>query len=435
VTREFRAQATDKALRQAGGVRVSIAAVAREITEHGQGGRASSLQRPDQPAQSWQRGGEAGAAGEALVFGVHRGGVRLALGECFNLRKIVTVLFTGYKLRRMGKIAGGTHAAEIPPDEKAAKPRSGAIDLLRVLGIAAVVIGHVYYNPTVEKALYTWHVPVFFFLTGYLWSPGRTLRTEVSNRVRTIAVPYLSWLAIILAAYVVFALTTGQIGPGTIMRPIYGGYFAVRPFSAFWFMTVLFFLAIFYRLIERLPILAQMAFVLAGLTAGFIFGEYLAMTPLSIGSAWPCLAFVIAGRAFRFWDLRMRHHLLVGLGLIATSVALIVTNVSAPLNIKAGDYGTPVLSVLVACALSGGGIVVARAVLAHLPARITEIVTRLALAGFVVVLSHAIVLWILGTTSAGGVLDLVLTLVLPWLLGLATVSTPLAPWLAGVTRK
>jgi acyltransferase len=340
------------------------------------------------------------------------------------------------KIRTMGNIAANGHGAGNVLNQTVTRSRSGAIDFLRVLGVAAVVVGHVYYNPVLVKTLFPWHVPLFFFLTGYLWSSGRTVWAEFGNRFRTIALPYLSWLAIILIAWVCFALaTTGSFSRAFVKDTLYGGYFAVRPFSAFWFMTVLFFVTILYRVVERVPITAQLAFAVVGLSSGYMFGERLAMTPLSIGSAWPCLAFVIAGRAFRMWDARMTYRLVIALVLIAVSAVLVASGISAPVNIKVGDYGTPVLSVLVACALSGGSILLARAAFDRLPAWVSRFVTHLALAGFVVVLSHAVVLWIMGTSNAGGIFDLFLTLGLPWLLGWIIVKTPLAPWLAGVAPK
>lgn len=49
-----------------------------------------------------------------------------------------------------------------------------------------------------------------------------------------------------------------------------------------------------------------------------------------------------------------------------------------------------------------------------------------------VVLVHAVPLLILDTTSAGGVLDLVIALVGSWVLGLALLRTWLSPWVASV---
>lgn len=72
--------------------------------------------------------------------------------------------------------------------------RAVGIDIGRFLGICAIVVGHLSSTPWVAKATFTWHVPVFFFLTGVLWSPGATVRQDVVKRVVSLGRPYLAWL-------------------------------------------------------------------------------------------------------------------------------------------------------------------------------------------------------------------------------------------------
>jgi acyltransferase len=88
------------------------------------------------------------------------------------------------------------------------------IDALRIVAIAVVVVAHVWTdNYALRLASYTWHVPVFFFLSGYLVSPGRPLRRELAARWRTLGVPYIVWLVLItLLVATAGWWTTGVLG-------------------------------------------------------------------------------------------------------------------------------------------------------------------------------------------------------------------------------
>jgi fucose 4-O-acetylase-like acetyltransferase len=44
--------------------------------------------------------------------------------------------------------------------------RSGAIDLVRIIAVAAIVAGHAFTREVTAVWLYTWHVTVLFVISG-----------------------------------------------------------------------------------------------------------------------------------------------------------------------------------------------------------------------------------------------------------------------------
>ena len=74
--------------------------------------------------------------------------------------------------------------------------RNLGIDLLRVFSIFMVVVGHAGYFPNSEL-LTIWRMPLFFMLSGFFFTPGRTLFSEFSRRWDTLLIPYLAWSVII----------------------------------------------------------------------------------------------------------------------------------------------------------------------------------------------------------------------------------------------
>jgi acyltransferase len=311
-------------------------------------------------------------------------------------------------------------------------PRSGAIDAVRVLGIIAIVAGHVWGHQTTHNLLYAWHVPVFFFLTGYFWTPGRAVVQEARKRWATLARPYIFWLVVLLATSIAINLYRQDLSQGDVVGPLYGGAIATQPFSAFWFVTVLFFAAVGYRLLDRVSPELRWSAAACGLVVGYFAGTLLAKTPLSIGSALPCLAFIATGEVFRRVEPKLRAPVLVGVALLGGSTMLVLTGWSAPLDIKQGNYGTPIISVFVASAISAGLVLTAKAASAHVPARAHKTATGLAQAGFVVILTHAVVLMVLSTTPKDEVYRFLLALCVPWLLGLILVRSQLSAWAAGI---
>ncbi|MER7442383.1 acyltransferase [Micromonospora avicenniae] len=310
--------------------------------------------------------------------------------------------------------------------------RSAGIDLLRVAGITAVVIGHVRSDDVTRAAVYTWHVPVFFLLTGYLWKPGRPLRVEWQRRWPTLGVPYLTWFLLLIAMLLAADAVTGRVASGTFADAIYGGSAAMRPFSAFWFVSVLFLLAVAYRLLERLPVAVAWGIALVGLVVAYVSPEAVTAGPLGVFLVPACLVFVLAGRLLR----QVRPRLSAGSGvlLLVLGAALVVSGLSTPLDMKAGDFGRPGLGVLTAVLISAGLILSAEALDGRLRQRASAVIGALSACGIAVVLSHAAVLWVLGTPAQGGLFDFAAALLLPWGFALLALRTPFAPYLAGAPR-
>ena len=52
---------------------------------------------------------------------------------------------------------------------KTAKQRQAWIDVLKGVGMILVVIGHTSEKNVLNDWVYTFHMPLFFALSGYLW--------------------------------------------------------------------------------------------------------------------------------------------------------------------------------------------------------------------------------------------------------------------------
>ena len=53
-----------------------------------------------------------------------------------------------------------------------------------------IILGHLG-NPSINRVVFTFHVPIFFFITGYFTNNKRRLPEFAKNKLRTLIVPYI----------------------------------------------------------------------------------------------------------------------------------------------------------------------------------------------------------------------------------------------------
>ena len=64
------------------------------------------------------------------------------------------------------------------------------IDVAKGYGIIGVIIGHIT-TPYITVWIYTFHIPLFFFLSGYLFHPKCGFAEFCKRKIKTLLVPYL----------------------------------------------------------------------------------------------------------------------------------------------------------------------------------------------------------------------------------------------------
>lgn len=303
--------------------------------------------------------------------------------------------------------------------------RSGAVDLVRLIAVGAIVAGHAFTKEVTQDWLYTWHVAVFFILTGYLWKPGRALSTEVSRRAVSLGKPYVAAFAVLAVALL---LVRPDDAAGKIIRALAGGRYAQMPFVTLWFVSALFFTAVLFRLIERLPYPLQWAIGITGAAMAWTWSGPLSRTPLGIGYIATCLIYVLIGDALRRARERVTHPAMTGAAVLVLGAILVAVGWAAPLDIKLGDDGTPVFSTLASSAVSIGLILLAEAIVR--PGPFSKLCTLLALPLLTVVLLHPLVLWLDIPSWA----QFAIGVAIPLAIGIAALRTPLAPWITGQNR-
>ena len=229
------------------------------------------------------------------------------------------------------------------------------IDVARGLGIIAVVAGHVWTQGPLRDALYSFHMPLFFLLSGLLsraQPPGAFALRQLASQMR----PYMAFLALLILVDQIVEPLKGNRPifddwPQDLLPVLLGGTWLWGPYTIFWFVPCLMAARIaFNTLLARWPdpldrrwgyvmlVLLPFAYGLGWLMDVSVLGLLtvpMAMALLWVGAAWQ----KVGWRRWMWWPLSALS--IGGLaGLLPT------------LNLKAGDYGAPLLSIGAAVATS-----------------------------------------------------------------------------------
>jgi len=65
------------------------------------------------------------------------------------------------------------------------------IDVAKGWGILLLIYGHIA-NDLFSKWLYTFHIPLFFFLSGYVFNPYKSFPVFIKSKVRGLLLPYIT---------------------------------------------------------------------------------------------------------------------------------------------------------------------------------------------------------------------------------------------------
>ena len=104
------------------------------------------------------------------------------------------------------------------------------IDMAKGWGIVLLIYGHAA-NDTFANWLYTFHIPLFFFLSGYVFNPDKPFPVFIKSKAKGLLLPYLT------------------LGIPLILLNIYWGYDIISLIQSFiiqkrmfplWFITTLF---------------------------------------------------------------------------------------------------------------------------------------------------------------------------------------------------
>lgn len=312
--------------------------------------------------------------------------------------------------------------------------RSAGLDAVRVIGIIAIVAGHTWSsNEVFHSFIYPWHVPVFFLLSGYLWKRHGSVRSELRGRFESLLLPYAAWLILIMSGTVLFAVIDGT-GPNleSLLRATLGGAFAMRPYSAFWFVTALFVATVALRLLQRWSLWVPSLISVLVLIGATLAPSLADRAPLAFAQGLAYMGLVLVGYGLRRLRPKLTRPVLTSV--MALALGAVLVPFVGYVDLKPMHLGVPVLTLLASMLVSCALIVLGERAFQNAPSALADGISTLARAGLVVILLHAAVLQLLDTPPEGRLIDFAVALIVPWLIGLVLLRMPWAWFLVGSKR-
>ena len=239
------------------------------------------------------------------------------------------------------------------------------IDTFKGIGILLVVLGHVYNRGLVRDWIFLFHMPAFFFIAGLTFRLSRSPREQLQRDAWRLLIPYAAFLHLIYPAMMLISIArspqhqrVSALGE-QLVNLLAGGPLLLGWASVFWFITCLFLTKQAYHSLRTRMSLGSTGVAVLLLSA----------TGLAVSYFWPMFwlpwcADVVLIAIFFFWlgefisDLRQdprAARVAAGVGIAAAAAGCygILNGEPWSMMLKNGDYGVPVLSLL----LAGGTIV------------------------------------------------------------------------------
>ena len=176
------------------------------------------------------------------------------------------------------------------------KHRIGWIDTLRGIGIFYVTFGHLYPWFLIEKHIYSFHMFLFFFLSGYLYKQPKSIKPFICKKAKNLLIPFAFWNVLSTTIEIII---NGDFASNISKMFIVEGELCWN--TPIWFLIVLFFVEIIFATLDNIRIkIRNILFVLlvaaiSLVLAGFI-GSYcmiFKITLIPIGLLYYCVGYVV----------------------------------------------------------------------------------------------------------------------------------------------
>lgn len=134
--------------------------------------------------------------------------------------------------------------------------RDITFDVMKGIGILAMIIGHSNIPIYLEKFIFVWHIPMFFVVSGYFYKK-ESEKVYLKKNVRHLILPYIATSLIMIALSLVKQMVIGKgdtmtmvistlVGNGTVNNPTFSRYSV----GAIWFLLALFWCRLFFNFLQ-----------------------------------------------------------------------------------------------------------------------------------------------------------------------------------------
>lgn len=123
------------------------------------------------------------------------------------------------------------------------------VDLFRSVGIILMVMGHVGFGNIFDKFIHSFHMPMFFFISGYMFRKNKyPLKKYLLKKMKSLLIPYIFWGLISFAAWTAFK----EFEPKYLRILFWDNTSGIAISGALWFLSALFISDFVFFLIQKI---------------------------------------------------------------------------------------------------------------------------------------------------------------------------------------
>lgn len=230
------------------------------------------------------------------------------------------------------------------------------LDVGKGLGMILVIFAHTELPYEIKKYIYTFHVPLFFFLSGYLFnSDDMPFKTFFMKKFKGLIVPYL-WFSLITYLWLVFKFIIGLTGDAKVdilYAPILGTFYAIRDSAGsihngtLWFVTCLVCVELLFFFFIRtskgnIKSLGIMLFISS--VIGHVYSAYIAKPlPWSIDAALSVIAFYGIGYLLNKYQYLLEKLMNFKYVILLFLINMVTGSLNSMVDIFANKFGNYIL--------------------------------------------------------------------------------------------
>jgi fucose 4-O-acetylase-like acetyltransferase len=244
--------------------------------------------------------------------------------------------------------------------------RIGWLDTLRAVAIILVLVGHKTNSTIIEKVIYSFHVPLFFWISGFVFDESRykSIASLLVKKVRGLVVPYFAFALISFLFWLIVVRSLSLRGQSLSLNPwmpFVGIFYGVgidpwrNPMDiALWFLPCLFITdLLFWFLNSCVSQKFRLLAVISCSMAGYCMSLWLPLRlPWSADVSLMAIVFYYIGNLTRSYDEQLlppQPIYRVLIVCILSSIVFVLSSANGKIDMNYNYYGNPILFLISAC--------------------------------------------------------------------------------------
>ena len=227
------------------------------------------------------------------------------------------------------------------------------IDVYKGIGIFLMLVAHVSFWGKIDHFIHAFHMPMFFFVSGFLYRKKDTpILRVIAGKARALLLPYFVWG--IIASVICLLVYGKEKMLQNIEHLIYINNTGLVLNNALWFLTAIFLAEVIFFILDRcLPAYIKIAVVIAlviiGSCAKIVFPFTL---PWSLSAAFAGVGVYFAGTCARKYSENL-FNAPVYVYAIAAIIVIGLIFINGELNMRTESYAIIPISLFDSVAMSG----------------------------------------------------------------------------------